>query len=86
MTSYRVVWEVDGEADTPREAAIAAMLMQDASTTANVFTVARHDQDNWSGPGVVSEEIDLGDEPRCLIVAELRASGKLDELDEKDDQ
>src|SRR5688572_1950579 len=59
-TSYRVVWEVDVDADSPRAAAIAAMRMQDEHTTANVFAV----REQFNGSGVVVEEIDLGDVPR----------------------
>jgi len=38
--SWRVIWEIDLEADSPEEAAIAAREMQeDAESIATVFTV-----------------------------------------------
>lgn len=39
MTAYRVTWEIDVEADSPNEAAIAARLFQGPDTTALVFDV-----------------------------------------------
>jgi hypothetical protein len=40
MTDYRVVWEIDIEADTPREAAEHALnIQQKHYTTATVFDV-----------------------------------------------
>ena len=85
MISYRVTWEVDVDADSPREAAIAALLMQDAHTTANVFTVT----EVCSSPPCrvthmaphESQRIDLGDEPRHFLLEELVASDEI-ELDE----
>lgn len=48
---YRVIWEIDIEADTPTGAAEQARTIQKRSTCANVFTV-------MPGRGV---EIDLDD-------------------------
>ncbi len=63
MKDYRVVWEIDVQANNAIEAALAAQLVQlDAESMANVFKV----YDNSSGDvGVVApgfEEIDLDKE------------------------
>lgn len=43
MKTYRVVWEIDIEADSPREAAIKALEIQrDPLSTATVFDVGEH--------------------------------------------
>ena len=40
MTEYRVIWEIDIDADTPTEAALAARaIQQDANSIATVFDV-----------------------------------------------
>lgn len=44
MTEYRIVWEIDLYADSPREAATAAHhIQQDPYSTATVFTVENRD-------------------------------------------
>jgi hypothetical protein len=49
MTSYRVTWEIDIEADTPVEAAkIALSYQRDPESTSTVFEVFESDAD--SGP------------------------------------
>jgi hypothetical protein len=61
---YRVTWEIDLEADSPREAAIEAQAIQrDPESTANVFSVRnRSDPQDALRDGGPAEEIDL-DEP-----------------------
>ena len=46
-TLYRVVWEIDINAETPEEAAnIAHTIQQDTESTATVFTVFKHHDDS----------------------------------------
>lgn len=56
MPEFRVRWEVDIDADTPREAAERAHAMQQDPTSAVYFTVELPDGD-WS-------DVDLGRLPR----------------------
>ena len=57
MPMYRVVWEIDIEADSPVLAAKEALLTQrDPTSTATVFVVSEH-----GSYGSKSEEIDLRD-------------------------
>ena len=72
MTTYRVCWEIDVEADSPREAAIVAMRMQNEETTANVFDVTEIcDSGSCNTTHKALHEVvavDLGDVPRSLIL------------------
>lgn len=52
MTDYRVIWEIDVEADNPRAAALHAKWMQKYGDWSSVFTVSERD-----GP-VVSIDLD----------------------------
>jgi len=65
MTSYRVSWEIDVEADSPREAAEKALEIQKRpDSTATVFRVLSSHENN--GPYAFAdfaEEIDLGLSP-----------------------
>lgn len=70
MNTYRVTWAIDVEAESPRDAAVAAMRMQDEHTTANVFTVnavtfVRGVAIPIRPNGSVT--VDLGDEPRHML-------------------
>lgn len=67
MPTYRVTWEVDVEADSPREAAVKAMQVQHPHTTANFFSVRLSGDvraDVWS--------VDFGAVPRAQIVRQLQ--------------
>lgn len=57
---YKIMWEVDIDAETPREAALQALVMQrDPTSTATVFDVYH------GTSGMFMESIDLhNDEPR----------------------
>lgn len=58
MNSYRVRWEIDVEADSPREAAAEAFrLVRKPETTATVFDVTRR----LGGPVTESWRVDLSD-------------------------
>ena len=47
MTSYRVTWEIDIDADTPTEAAqLAQDWLRDVDTMATVFEVTEHAQNS----------------------------------------
>ena len=53
MNGYRVVWEIDVSAGSPREAAEKAReIMMDPDSSATVFSVTKHDTGN-------TETIDL---------------------------
>ena len=61
MPMYRVAWEIDLEAATPREAAEAAREIQlDLDSTANVFDV--RDRDEYGVSDAPPTTVDLDDE------------------------
>lgn len=72
MTLYRVTWEIDVEADTPREAAIKARDYQTKpGTTATVFDVyaPMYEPAEPGGPSELVETVDLSSDdlvcPHC---------------------
>lgn len=57
MTRFNVMWEIDIDADTPREAALKALSIQrDRSSQATVFDVQQYDSETTT-----TERIDLLD-------------------------
>ncbi len=72
MTEFRVVWEIDIEAATPKQAAERAFAIQrDPESMATVFAM--------TDPSGVTTEIDLLDEPDWeLVTAKLPPWAKVD--------
>ena len=69
MTNYRVTWQIDIEADSPKEAAAKALvIMRDPSSIATVFDVTHtRTRLRWGGPPhevteTVTQVIDLSED------------------------